>query len=177
MDTLINILLVVLVAIFAWIRYKQYISHKYKYRFLEIRDKLRAKAIEGSIKKFWYFDYLDFVLTKHSTELENLTVWHVIGIGLRRRNSKEVDQFRTKLSTVLDTNKEFNAIYKEYSSTLSQFLIKKHFITFILVTIAGLPVIGSLLFANSYIQKAKNKLKNNLNELINIQEENIPQYC
>lgn len=170
----INILLITLVIIFAWLKYKHYVAHKYKYKIYALRDKLRDKAIDGLIKREWYFSYLDDVLSRHVSELETVNIWAIIMLSYKRRNDKVVIDFRNRLNFALEKNEEFKNIYKEYLSTIGQFFIRKHLITFILITITGLPVINSFLIASSYYQRIKVFLKQKFIELVELPENTVP---
>jgi len=173
MDMQINLLLITLVLIFAWVKYKYFIAHKFKYRLYALRDKLRNSVIEGKIKKEWYFYHLDNVLSRQINELDTINIWAVIGIYLRHKNNKDINVFRSKIDAILVASPEYASLYAEYSKIIAQFFLRKHFITFLFLMLTSIPFIGSFLVASNYYQKLRASFKEKIEELIKLPEGDI----
>lgn len=127
MDILITITALM---VLYWIiknQYQERLTLKYKYKFFALRDKLRQSVIDGRIdKNDWVFDYIDTSISRTVSELDNLNLYSSVMLMKYHKNDAFIKAFRIQLQESLKRNHVLTALFEEYGSISSAYIIEKH---------------------------------------------------
>lgn len=104
---------------------------RHKYRLYALRDELRESAIlKKCDPKNWLFQYLDTSLSKMISVLNDLTVWHAVGLALIHRRDPVVVSSAKRLEEELNRpeNALFREFHEQFAIELLKFSFHRHFV-------------------------------------------------
>lgn len=174
MDEMVNLLLLLLVLLFAWSRYKLYTAHKYRYRLMALHDELRERVAAGTLRKTWYTTHLIQAVARQTQTLGSVNLWGVILLGLRYRNAAELRKQNEQLNRAAENDKAFAEVYHEYGNLLLGFYLRKHLLTLLLLSITSIPFVGTALLANRYVRELTDRVRGMVTELTRLPEPGLP---
>lgn len=159
-DVLVVMLLGAILIYTIWWLFKQRQSNIFRCKFFDLRSKLRDLVISGKVDSdSTLFLYLDHYLTSIIDDMSivNLYKSMILGYLIKHKASIATNDF----DEVLKENPLLSKIFTELISLLTQYSIRKHFVTLISLGIISLPIFKSIQIIRDYSLSINSKLKLN----------------
>lgn len=110
--------------------YYKRITHKYKYKLYELRDKLRFIELDKKIKlsscEYLAFSYLDTSISKSIETLFSHSFLLAIFYHHKYKNSEALFEAKQFIKGILSDKQDFALIFQEYQMILYQYSKKRH---------------------------------------------------
>lgn len=158
MDVLFIMLLVAILLYTLWWNYKKSQAVIFRCKFFELRSKMRDVVIAGDLDvDSRLFNFLDKYLTSIINDISNVNLYKSLIMGYIIRN-KASDFNTDSFNEELNQQPILKDIFHEFVGLLTQYSIRKHFVTLVLLTIISLPIIKSIQFVKEFRLNISSKM-------------------
>jgi hypothetical protein len=159
MDVLFIMLLAAILLYTLWWNYKNSQEVIFRSKFFELRSKMRDFAISGDLDvDSKLFIFLDKYFTSIINDMSSINLYKSFIMGYILRNkSKDLDM--NIFTNELNNQPILKDIFNDFIGLLTQYSIRKHFITLVALKLISLPFVKSIQF----IKELRNKMNVKLN--------------
>lgn len=160
MDFLFIIALVfVLLAVWRY-NHQKYIDEMYKYKLMALKDKFTNYFIHAGISESnWKFVFFHNSIVSTIQKMKYLNFYYSLFLYFRHRNDKEMAEFRKLIENEISLSPKLQGLDREFDMILRTYIIKKHLVTFIVVSTGFYTAIASIKFFKSFIFISKESIQ------------------